>query len=153
MFTRRMSVQSAIKIAVVVSLGFILSLTPILFDSSVGAQESSISSAYIGVWDGQGFQSNGTDWSILISIVPGRIDSVVGTVAYPSLGCGGELSLLASSNNSIELLENLTYGNGQCIDRGTVSLRPLSSTRLSYAWADSSGSQDAEGEVRRISDS
>jgi len=54
------------------------------------------------------------------------LNSNVGTMAYPSLACGGELTLRRINTQSIELSENLTY-MGRCINRGTVVLQPISS--------------------------
>lgn len=87
----------------------------------------------------------------MIALTPSSVDSVVGTVAYPSLNCGGELTLRRLNSDSIELFENLTYGTQRCINRGTVKLKFVSSRRLNFSWFTPGGSQDAEGIIQKIS--
>ncbi len=117
---------------------------------TANAQSTRLPTAYVGVWQGNGVQSNRSEWSILIALTPGTVDSVVGTIAYPSLACGGELTLRSINNQSIELFENLTYV-GNCINRGTVTLQAVSDRRLQYKWFSPNGRQDATGVVQKIS--
>jgi hypothetical protein len=136
------------KIAITLATVFSI-FVPISME--VKAQSKGFISSYVGVWSGNGNQKNGTEWSILLSIVPGSVDSVVGTIAYPSLGCGGELTLQQSKNGSIALLENLTYGMDRCINRGTAILKITSSRKLGFTWFNPKGEQEAIGTLRRIS--
>jgi hypothetical protein len=107
-------------------------------------------SAYVGVWKGEGVQNNGSKWSILMALAPGNSNSIVGTIAYPSLACGGELTLRRVNTKSIEMSENLTYV-GTCVGGGTVSLQPTSSNGLQYKWSNSNGKMNATGSVQKIS--
>jgi hypothetical protein len=118
---------------------------------SVSAQDQNVNAAYVGVWSGTGNQVNGTNWSILLSVVPGSTGSIVGTISYPSLTCGGELRLKRVTDNSIELSEKLTYGAGRCIDRGTDVLTLTSTQRVSYSWLTAQGKQEATGTLNKIS--
>jgi hypothetical protein len=131
----------------------LFSICFILLTSIVGvkSQEKGLVSAYIGIWSGSGNQQNGSEWSILLSIVPGSIDSVVGTIAYPSLSCGGELTLQRIKNGSIELFENLTYGIGTCVNRGTDIFKLSSSRKLEFSWISPKGQREATGILRKIS--
>jgi hypothetical protein len=117
----------------------------------VKAQKNGFISSYVGIWSGKGNQTNDTEWSILLSIVPGSVNSVVGTIAYPSLGCGGELTLKQARNGSIELFENLTYGMDRCVNRGTTVLKTTSNRRLKFTWFNSEGQQEATGALGKIS--
>jgi hypothetical protein len=71
-------------------------------------------------------------------------------MAYPSLACGGEVTLKRVSTQSIELFENLTYV-GTCVNGGTVVLQPDSSGTLKYQWFYSDGRQGATGSLQKIS--
>ncbi|MBD2447827.1 hypothetical protein H6G76_11690 [Nostoc sp. FACHB-152] len=125
-----------LKISNSAVLCFFIAPTAISFNTDiVQAQTISIvPSQYRGVWRGYGVQINpSSEWSVLIAITGGEVDSVVGTIAYPSLRCGGELSLRrVSNNNSIELSESITYGN--CINNGTINLKTSSARGLEYVW-------------------
>ncbi len=108
---------------------------------------------YVGIWKGEGLQDNGSRWSILITLIRGKGDSVIGTMEYPSLTCGGQLTLRRVNTQSIELAENLTYGKGRCVNRGTVTLQPISSNRLQYKWYYSDGKLGATGTVQKVAQS
>jgi hypothetical protein len=107
---------------------------------------------YVGIWKGRGVQfNNGSRWSILITLARGEGDSVVGTMEYPSLACGGQLTLRRVNTQSIELAENLTYG--RCVNRGTVTLQKVSSDQLQYKWYFSDGKLGATGTVQKVAQS
>jgi hypothetical protein len=115
------------------------------------AQEHRIPSVYLGDWSGRAQQNNNTAWSISLSIIPGSLGSVVGKIDYPSLNCGGELTLKRVTKNSIELFENLTYGASTCVDRGTDILRLSSARKLDFNWLNPRGELEATGILRRVS--
>jgi hypothetical protein len=119
------------------------------FNTTANAQSTSLPAEYIGVWEGRGAQT-GSEWSILIALTSGEVNTIIGTVAYPSLACGGQLALRSVSNESVELSETLTYV-GTCVNNGIVSLRPTSNGRLQYQWFYSNGSLAATGSLQRIS--
>ncbi len=116
----------------------------------VMAQTKTLPSIYSGTWDGNGIQDNGSKWSILIKLASGSsIGSVVGTIAYPSLRCGGKLILTDIGSNYIKLYENLTFGKNSCINSGTIILQPTSNAYLKYLWFYPQGSHGANGIVRQ----
>ncbi len=58
----------------------------------ISSDDTAVPTEYIGVWKGYGVQQNpSSQWSILIALTNGSHGSIVGTSAYPSLRCGGEL--------------------------------------------------------------
>lgn len=120
-------------------------------DMVATAQEHRIPSIYLGDWSGKANQNNNTSWPISLSIVPGTLGSVVGKIDYPSLNCGGELTLKRVTRNSIELAENLTYGAGTCVDRGTNILKLSSSRKLDFNWLNPRGELEATGILRKVS--
>jgi hypothetical protein len=134
---------------IIVLFSLCLVLIPAIL--SANAQDQKIDSAYVGVWSGTGNQVNGTNWSILLSVVPGSTGSVVGTISYPSLTCGGELRLKRVTDSLIELSEKLTYGAGRCIDRGTDILTLTSNQKVAYSWLTAQGKQEATGTLNKIS--
>jgi hypothetical protein len=115
----------------------------------ISSQSTSLPASYAGVWKGTGSQP-GSSWSILIALTPGPANSIVGTMAYPSLACGGELTLKSVNSQSIELFENLTYV-GTCVRDGTVVLQPDSGGKLKYQWFYPDGRQAATGSLQKIS--
>ncbi|MEH2110464.1 hypothetical protein [Nostoc sp.] len=116
---------------------------------AIAQTTSSVPSGYVGVWRGNGIQSNNNQWSILITLISGEVDSIIGTIAYPSLNCGGELSLQSVNKSSIEISEDITYGN--CIDNGIITLQKASAKKLTFAWRKNSNPETATGSVLKIS--
>ena len=85
-----------------------------------------------GIWRGTGHQSpagkTGSDWSIAMTITDGG-----GSIDYPSLSCGGTLTQLSRNPTSAQFRETITYGERDCIDGGTITVR-LFNGRLSWTW-------------------
>jgi len=151
MFTKKLI---RFRVLLIILFTGLLVLFPCLFSeylkTAADAQSTRLPAAYVGVWEGEGVQNNSNRWSILMALTPGEGNSIVGTMAYPSLACGGELTLRRINTQSIELSENLTY-IGHCINRGTVVLQPISSNRLQYKWFHSDGKLDGTGSVQKVS--
>jgi hypothetical protein len=110
--------------------------------------------AFIGTWEGTGTQSNRSNtWPIIFTITGGREGEIVGTVDYPTLGCGGELTFVkvlpwSHIAPGIELTEHITYGAGNCIDGGTFELRLAEGGGVpSFRWVSSDGSITARGPI------
>jgi hypothetical protein len=129
----------------------LLSISTNKLETVATAQTAILPAQYVGVWRGSGVQKNGSQWSILITLIAGEVDSIVGTIAYPSLSCGGELSMRKVNQDSIELFEELTYGISSCVNNGTTTLQRASAKKLNYSWHKQSSTQDATGSVQKIS--
>ena len=56
------------------------------------------------------------------------------TIDYPSLSCGGSLTLLSNSGTSAQFHEHTTYGN--CVDGGAISV-DLVNGKLAWTWTGS----------------
>jgi hypothetical protein len=57
-----------------------------------------------------------------------------GTVAYPTLGCGGSLTPISGDATRMIVRERLTYGHAKCIDGGEITLQLLDE-RLAFTWS------------------
>ena len=79
-----------------------------------------------GVWQGTIARAGQKESRpMLVSLSGGEVGAVVGTVAYPSLACGGELwNMGASGELHVLLGEHITYGEERCTSHGLVSIRP-----------------------------
>jgi hypothetical protein len=97
-----------------------------------------------GVWEGVGIQDNNSSWSIKVTISSGRY-----TIDYPSLSCGGELTLLQESSGNIEFREKITYGINACITGGTTILTKVGKTGAEYQWFYPNGNKGATGTLMR----
>lgn len=152
-----MSIKKFVRFRILLIVLFtgLLVLLPSLLSgylkTEVSAQSSRLPATYVGVWEGKGVQDTGSQWSILIALTPGGVDSVIGTMAYPSLSCGGELTLRQITTHSIELFEDLTYLGNNCLSRGTVVLESISSERLKYKWFYPNGKPGGTGSVHKVS--
>ncbi len=106
---------------------------------------------YLGVWKGTGSQDDPpAEWSILIALTQGNIGETVGTIAYPSIGCGGELTLKQVNPDTIVVIERMTYGDF-CTPRGRVTLERVGNSALEYAWDSENYDITATGMLSRIS--
>ncbi len=99
---------------------------------------------FTGEWEGTGKQDNGTQWSIRINIRPTRY-----VIDYPSLTCGGVLTLLKTTDTSMVFKETLTYGIAQCINHGEVVLNKVAEHKAGYHWFSSQNKMQAVGYLTR----
>lgn len=107
---------------------------------------------YKGVWRGSAVQVNpNTSWTISLSLADGRVGTLVGSAGYPSIGCGAELNLQSVNADSIELLEDVTYG--PCWDQGIITLTPNPDSTLHYEWRSPDGISYATGSISKVSTS
>jgi hypothetical protein len=84
---------------------------------------------FMGEWEGAGKQDNGTQWSIRVNIRP-----TLYVIDYPSLTCGGVLTLIKTTDTSLVFKETLTYGIAQCINQGEVVLNKVAEHKAGYHW-------------------
>ena len=120
----------------------LVAITAIIF-SCASTPESS--SGFDGIWQGSGVQSdNNTTWTIKVSIAGNRH-----SYDYPSLNCGGNLTLLSQGADKIEFRETLTYGHSNCIDNGKTVILKVGANRAQYEWFYSSGKKGATGTLSR----
>ena len=103
--------------------------------------------AFVGVWTGMGTQSDDPDssWSITAAITGGQPGAVVGTIAYPSLTCGGDLVLQNATADSLVVRERITFGD--CLDGGIITLGWRSPGYLDYRWRCDTSAVTARGQL------
>jgi hypothetical protein len=85
-------------------------------------------SGKVGVWEGEG-QQQGISWTIKIDL---KLDEQL--IEYPSLSCGGYLTLLEESDAQLVFRETITFGQNTCCDQGIVELTDQSANELVYRW-------------------
>lgn len=89
---------------------------------------------FVGKWIGSVFQiPAGTQQMYPVTMT---ISDTGGSIDYPSLGCGGTLSVEARSQGVMTLRERITYGRSRCIDQGVVELR-IAGDRVEWIWTGS----------------
>jgi hypothetical protein len=109
------------------------------------AGQSDTLSRFTGEWQGAGQQDNGSQWSIRVNIRPPLY-----VIDYPSLTCGGVLTLIKTTDTSLVLKETLTYGIAQCINHGDVVLNKVAEHKAGYHWFSSRDKMQAVGSLTRI---
>jgi hypothetical protein len=92
------------------------------------------------VWAGKGVQSNGPQWTIEIAIQAGSA-----TISYPSIPCGGTLTVIGVAGPVVTLRETITDGLDLCITGGTIELWPEKGGSLHYSWSDPVSGMTATG--------
>lgn len=76
---------------------------------------------FLGQWRGTGEQySPRQNWTIVMDLREGTVGGAIGSITYPSLRCGGTLTLLDIDRDEVHLLEDITFGN--CLDNGTIRM-------------------------------
>jgi hypothetical protein len=119
--------------------------SPLETDALDEEQKDSLVEPFLGVWKGYGVQENGKRWTIEITIQPDNY-----SIEYPSLGCGGKLSLLSTEKNKLAFREKINFGKARCVDNGEVQLVKVAKNRLSYSWYFASGTKGACGELTKF---
>ena len=115
--------------------------------TNIGTAPVSHPSPFTGVWTGK--TTEGRDWTILLGLHDGAVGSLVGTIAYPSLSCGGELKLTQLTANSMEFAQDITFGS--CVDDLIVELTMQPDGTLHYSERYPDGRVSGSGPLRRIS--
>jgi hypothetical protein len=104
---------------------------------------------YRGVWKGDGYQFDTRQhWSILMALHTGKVGSIAGVIAYPSLQCGGELRLLEATKDHVKLREDITFGEGNCTDKGSIVVRLRGGT-LDWRYSRPDGDPNAKSTLKR----
>lgn len=108
--------------------------------------ENSSYSNFEGIWEGYGKQSNGSSWSIKVTIRPDNY-----LIDYPSLSCGGELTFLKETKDSIEFKENIIYGKNKCVDGGRVKITKINESSARFEWYEwNQVKADAVGKLNKL---
>ena len=102
--------------------GIALSVIGVLLSAYSAVSYGAVPASFSGTWSGSAIQNNSTSWSILLALSDDEIGAIVGSVAYPSLGCGGTLRLESVASDSITLFEEITFGAHACVDEVSVTL-------------------------------
>lgn len=96
-----------------------LAALSLMFAAAAGAADAT------SVWTGTGAQvkANGqiSQWTIALTL-DARGNAT--QIEYPSLDCGGVLSLLRKAGEFREYRETITHGTERCTNNGTVGIRP-----------------------------
>jgi hypothetical protein len=144
---RKMLPLVALIVALVLIITGASALALNRLSKGVGSQSSNSSSkssnllavpdAYVGTWKGSGHQfSPPTDFAITMTIKPGQIGAVVGSLDRPTLGCQKDLLLDKAANRSITMTEQggaYCYANGQGVaPPGSKVVASLSGTALDW---------------------
>ena len=98
-----------------------------------------------GVWEGSAYQPNTTsNWTIKTTIANNQA-----SIDYPSLRCGGDLTLLKRTANQMQFRETLTYGKSTCVDNGKTVITQNATNTATFEWFDDEGSRGAYGNLKR----
>ena len=109
--------------------------------------------SYVGVWQGSVVQkAPARSLTALVALSGGDAGAVVGTIAYPSLSCGGELWLLAVYADAIQLAETITYGEERCLGHGIITATLGRDGGLQFQWRDAMRPVTAVGTLPRRSE-
>ncbi len=118
-------------------------------DKLVGQENPPIAAGLqgkLGVWEGVGQQS-GVSWTIKATL---KEDEQL--IEYPSLSCGGYLTLIEESDTQLLFKETITFGVSSCVDQGYVELTDQSESELvfRYYWPITSEGQDPRGSLGAV---
>jgi hypothetical protein len=96
------------------------------------AAADSFAGGLYGQWSGTADQSGPGDYK---SSYPAKmmLQGETGQADYPSLGCGGALTLENQRENFYFYRESITYGQKKCIDGGLIAFEPEGNS-VHWAW-------------------
>lgn len=104
------------------------------------------SDQFDGVWKGVGEQfDDKSTWTIKMTILDGKY-----YIQYPSLECGGVLTLLSKNSSKLEFHESIIYGLSDCLDNGKTIIKKSGENSAQFIWYDSEGVKGAVGSLVRI---
>ena len=104
-----------------------------------------VSNQLQGIWEGSAYQKNDdSHWTIKATITPNQ-----SKIDYPSLKCGGDLTLLKRTATQMQFRETLTYGKSTCVDNGKIVITQNATNTATFEWFDDEGSRGAYGNLRR----
>jgi hypothetical protein len=104
---------------------------------------------FLGTWEGRGSQTDQPgEWTIRAHLVGGQPGAIIGTIAYPSLDCTGDLTLRLATPTSLEVVERIS--EGECVDGGTITLTAAGDGRLRFDWRLEGYPATAEGMLQRV---
>jgi hypothetical protein len=89
--------------------------------ATLDAQSDTLDASYTGRWTGWVNQPEATQrYSTILTLANCKSNEVCGTVVYPELSCGGELTYLYREADRAVLLESITFGN--CVQDAVITL-------------------------------
>ncbi len=102
-----------------------------------------------GEWEGVGYQlSNGGTWTMAVNA---NIANYSIAIRYPSLDCGGVWMIRSSSDCSIELVEDIEYGEDKCLDGGFIVLTRVDANHVAFTYfLVGTRTMDAYATLRRV---
>jgi tRNA A-37 threonylcarbamoyl transferase component Bud32 len=119
--------------------------------SSAGSAGAVVPGAYVGRWQGTLADNTGLEGSqgADLTITGGGMNSVVGTVSYPNIGCTYDFRLVSAQPDRVTLYEQVT--SGLCQSEYVV-LTPAGSgiTENVFAGPPSGGQPDFAGRLSRV---
>jgi hypothetical protein len=120
-------------------------------DSSAGSADAVVPSAYVGRWQGTLADHTGLEGpqAADLTITGGGMNTVVGTVSYPNIGCTYDFRLVSAQPDKVTLYEQVK--SGLC-ESEYVVLAPAGSgiTEDVYAGPPSGGQPDFAGRLSRV---
>jgi hypothetical protein len=88
------------------------------------AAPQSLPANLVGTWTGTAYEpaSRIKNYETVMTLRPGGVGEVVGSISYPPLNCSGTLTLL-SVNMKVRVQEKITKGIRNCVALGEIDLR------------------------------
>jgi hypothetical protein len=120
--------------------------------ASAGNGPARIPEAFSGTWVGTGYQyDTQSRWTIRMTLRVSGQATAAGRITYPSLACGGVLSLQTVEQGRVRVIEDITDGENACIDHGSIEMRLLDTARLKWQWNHPDGTPGAEAVLSKVS--
>ncbi len=102
-----------------------------------------------GTWRGSVRQFLAKPYSVVITLRNGEVGTVVGTIDYPELKCGGSLRLIETASERVQLGEELLYGSNVCVGSGTIVLADFRGRAAEWSWYEKGFVRRATAHVMR----
>jgi len=103
----------------------------------------------VGTWQGTVEQPNSGSYPVVMSLDKLSEGSKAGKIDYPTLKCGGVLTLIEIKDRKYILKEKMEYGKGRCVDGGSISIMKTDEGKLVWRWFYPNGQEGAYGTLEK----
>jgi len=115
----------------------------VLITFACASTKSTVETGLVGNWIGFGLDDTGALWPMEVKISDSEV-----SIDYPTLECGGISAILETKGDSIEFIENITYGT-RCVPSGRIVITKFGDSLAQYIWYYPDGREGSVGMLKK----
>lgn len=115
----------------------------------IGEKSANSNKLFVGVWQGTVVDPDFGSYPVIMTLASMKEGTVVGTIEYPKLHCGGLLTSIKLESHTFILKEQLEHGKEKCVDGGSIHLNLNDKDNLGWEWFHPDGKKGAYSTLTR----